>query len=73
MENIRIFSRKNNRTNKVVWCYSFEGRKKEVIVNGTPQLKRTRISRSGFTSEQEAREEGQRHIAYYFSSKPSND
>lgn len=73
MENIRIFSRKNNRTNKVVWCYSFEGRKKEVIVNGTTQYKRTRISKSGFKTRAEAQKAGAEHIAYYFTNKPSND
>jgi len=75
MQNLRISKKEIKRANgiKTVWCYSFEGRKREVIVNGETQYKRTRLSKSGFKTAHEARTEGMKRMADYFSSKPSND
>jgi len=73
MKRIRIFSREDSRTNKVFWCYEFNGNRKETIVNGKTQYKRTIIRRQGFKTRAEAEEAAQRHVADYYSSKVSND
>ena len=62
MKNKRVstFKRGNN------WSYSFEGNRKEVVTKEVPILRKTRITKPGYATEQEAKQAGLEHMKKFY-------